>query len=525
MGCGGSKAPPASAAEPPAKKDEPTAAPPAAAATPAAAPAPPAPDAAAPAVNGIDVVNGMMEAWGKGEFAELSNPAWEKFLAADFVWDASIPAPLNSEVFREYKGHEDFKVWLDRFVDLDMSGMTIGVVDGPKCKPGSVVMKVTATPASKTNGHASPGPITDLMVWSINADGKVCHGKGYFGAPDCLLYVIDADFPKPCRQPAMPVPEGVSKEKALELFAKMYGDWGTGKFNMPDTKEAAMKESWAEDFVFDCTAPGLGASNQHPGIFRLYHGHAGGEVWVCTVIPMWEMKDMDMDLSGLCASPTEGAAIHFFKHTSTHKETGKSFTGLNLVEWFYNSEGLCTGGKFYWGDLQAYQDTWPAAEEVPPAVNAFFDGEPLAGKLEAMPGLMADDFECAFVGPYTGATTGVKMDKEKLLGAGASLVKSFPDFTFNTTKVKPTKGVDGGWWTMMQVSGTFTGEPFTPMPDKLPAIDKTDAPWMIGPEVFTVYPSEDGTQIKKITIEPQYKGALNGPPGIYVACGGKLPGM
>ena len=79
-----------------------------------------------------------------------------------------------------------------------------------------------------------------------------------------------------------------------------------------------------------------------------------------------------------------------------------------------------------------------------------------------------------------------------------------------------------GWWAKMLVTGTFDGEPFTPMPDKLPALEKTGKAWEIGPEVFTVYTDESGEKITRITIEAQSKGALVGPPGIYVACGGKL---
>ena len=83
-------------------------------------------------------------------------------------------------------------------------------------------------------------------------------------------------------------------------------------------------------------------------------------------------------------------------------------------------------------------------------------------------------------------------------------------------------GVDGGWWTKMLASGTFDGEPFTPMPDKLPALEKTGKAWEIGPEIFTVYTDESGEKITRITVEAQSQGALVGPPGIYVACGGKL---
>ena len=167
-------------------------------------------------------------------------------------------------------------------------------------------------------------------------------------------------------------------------------------------------------------------------------------------------------------------------------------------------------------------DVYPKAESPPACVSGFFNGEPQATKMEAMPELLADDATIEFIGPYAGPTTGMVLPREAILGGALpGLVASFPDFTFNPTKVPPVKGPDGGWWAKMQVTGTFTGAPFTPMPDKLPAVEPTNEGFLIGPEVFTVYPTEDG-KIQKITVEAQYPGALVGPPGIYVAVGGTL---
>jgi len=158
---------------------------------------------------------------------------------------------------------------------------------------------------------------------------------------------------------------------------------------------------------------------------------------------------------------------------------------------------------------------------VPRAAALFFDGEPMASKAEAVAATFADDFELSFIGPYTGATTGVKMNKEQTPGAIANLVASMPDFTFNPQKVFPTQNAEGGWGALIEVSGTHTAAPFTISPD-LPALDASGKAAAVGPELFTVYVNEAG-QISKITIEPQHEGALNGPPGFYVKLGGSLP--
>ena len=71
--------------------------------------------------------------------------------------------------------------------------------------------------------------------------------------------------------------------------------------------------------------------------------------------------------------------------------------------------------------------------------------------------------------------------------------------------------------------GTHTGAAFTPMPDKLPPIDKTGKCVKIGPETFTLYVDEAG-KVVKTTIEPLHAGAPAGPPGFYTEVGGVMPG-
>ena len=486
----------------------------------ASTPAAPTRTAAAFASN-LEAFEQLIAAWGKGDFADLSNPAWKTFMTPSFTFDATGAEGLHP-VFKEYKGYKSFKEWLDMVASNELSDLVIKFVAGPKSAPNTIIQKLSVKMTNKATGKAMPAPMTDIIVWDFNENHVATSAKIYFGAPEQIAYVLDKDMPAVSPQPTMPVPEGVTSEKALELFGTIYGAWGTGEFNKPETKQEAMDKYWASDFVLDCTAGHL--PSQHPGIFRLFHGHKGGDTWVNDVIGQWEMSGLDMTGEGMVASPTEGAVIHRFSSTIKHKATGKSSAPLvDMVEWYFNADGKCTGGKFYWGKPQSVAALYPAAPAVPPAAHAFFDGRPLADKAAALPELMVDDYETAFVGPYTGATTGVTMDKEKMGGAAKSLTASFPDFTFNPTKVTPVQGVDGGWWAKILVTGTFTGEPFTPMPGKLPPIEPTGKGWTIGPEVFTVYTDETGEKLQRITIEPQYKGALNGPPGIYVANGGTLP--
>ena len=119
----------------------------------------------------------------------------------------------------------------------------------------------------------------------------------------------------------------------------------------------------------------------------------------------------------------------------------------------------------------------------------FFDGEPMAGKAETwMAEHLADAGTLQFVGPH--ALPLPLLDKEKLGGAMGNLVTSFPDLTFNATKVAPTKQEDGSWAADIVVTGTHTGAAFTPMADKLPAIETTGTAVSIGPETFTLWADE-----------------------------------
>tara|TARA_B110001452_G_scaffold118637_1_gene98426 strand:- start:198 stop:2378 length:2181 start_codon:yes stop_codon:yes gene_type:complete len=480
---------------------------------------------AAPAAEGfsssMEAFGAMVGAWGAGEFASLDSPAYAKFFTADSVFDARGAAGLH-DIFKTYTGPAEMKEWFDMLATMDMPDISIKFVEGPKSAAGSVVQKYTATVTSKVTGKTTPGPVTDIIAWEFDDSFKVKYAKCYFGQPDLMVYVLEKDAPLPAPQSVMPTPTGVTAEQALGFFGKVYGAWGTGKFNDSEKKQAAFDEMWATDIIMDTTAsavkPGPGA-----GIYKQYFGHAGGDAWVNSVIGEWEMGGLDMTGEGVVASPTEGAVLHRFTSSIKHKTSGKQGDVLvDYVEWFFNADGKCTGGKFYWGDVAKMAALYPEVEPTPPAVTAFFDGEPLAGKMDKMPELLCDDYEAAFIGPYAGPTTGLIMDKMKMAGAAASLVASFPDFTFNPTKGTPVKGIDGGWWVKMMVSGTFTGAAFTPVPDKLPAIEPNQTSFSIGPEIFTVYPDESGEKIKKMTIEAQSPGALVGPPGIYVACGGKL---
>ena len=152
----------------------------------------------------------------------------------------------------------------------------------------------------------------------------------------------------------------------------------------------------------------------------------------------------------------------------------------------------------------------------------FFDGAPVAGKASQLAELYADEFTISFVGPYTGPTTGMVMDKEKAIAAMGNLAGSFPDLTFNAGKETPEKLTNGGWGANIVVKGTHTGAAFTPMPGKLPAIETTNKECSIGPELFTMFCNDEG-KATALTIEPLHEGALVGPPGFYVLVGGTLP--
>jgi hypothetical protein len=168
----------------------------------------------------------------------------------------------------------------------------------------------------------------------------------------------------------------------------------------------------------------------------------------------------------------------------------------------------------------------PAAEEaasdVPAVVSLFFDGEQISGKAEALAALYAEEFTISFVGPFTGATTGMVLDREKVIGAMGNLNAAFPDLTFNKTKEAVEKNEEGGWGAKIVVAGCHSGIPFTPMPGMLPPVETTNKEVSIGPELFTMYTNEEG-KATKLTIEPLHEGALVGPPGFYVSIGGVLP--
>jgi len=160
-------------------------------------------------------------------------------------------------------------------------------------------------------------------------------------------------------------------------------------------------------------------------------------------------------------------------------------------------------------------------EKVPESIAFFFNGEPMAGKAEKMMGeFYSDAHVLTFIGPY--APPVPPLDKEHLKGAMGNLIGSFPDLTFNFTKVEPKKMADGGWAADIIVMGTHTGAAFSPMPGMLPAIDTTSTQVKIGPETFTLYADPDG-KVTKTTIEPLHPGAPAGPPGFYTEIGGVIP--
>ena len=135
------------------------------------------------------------------------------------------------------------------------------------------------------------------------------------------------------------------------------------------------------------------------------------------MIGEWEMSGLDMSGEGAFASPTPGAAMHRFTSTIKHKGTGKECKdGVDIVEWFFDKDGKCSGGKFFWGNAKGVAATYPPMPAPPPAVTAFFDGKPMAGKVEALPTLLDEALVVEFIGPYAGATTGLKLDKPKMMG-------------------------------------------------------------------------------------------------------------
>ena len=175
--------------------------------------------------------------------------------------------------------------------------------------------------------------------------------------------------------------------------------------------------------------------------------------------------------------------------------------------------------------VEGAEATAAAPEEVaspPESVAIFFDGEPMAGKAETwMAEHLADAGTLQFVGPH--ALPLPLLDKEKMGGAVSNLVGSFPDFTFNSGKVAPTKQEDGSWAADIVVTGTHTGAAYTPN-EKLPAIETTGTAVSIGPETFTVWADEAGKAIK-IEICPKEAGNPHGPPGFYLGIGGDISAL
>jgi len=106
----------------------------------------------------------------------------------------------------------------------------------------------------------------------------------------------------------------------------------------------------------------------------------------------------------------------------------------------------------------------------------------------------------------------------------SNLVTSFPDLTFNSGKVAPSKQEDGSWAADIVVTGTHTGAAFTPMADKLPAIETSGTAVSIGPETFTVWADEAG-KVVKIEITPKEAGNPHGPPGFYLGIGGDISAL
>ena len=184
---------------------------------------------------------------------------------------------------------------------------------------------------------------------------------------------------------------------------------------------------------------------------------------------------------------------------------------------FSDVEAALAGGK-----TQEEVDAYIAANALPAAVVKFFDGEPMAGKAEELMGTHFDDsMTLAFVGDFAPPPLKEPLPKAKAGEVIQGLVKSFPDFTFNSGKAPVYKAEDGSYYADIVVSGTHTGEAYAPMPGLAP-VEKTDKKVDIGPEKFSLFLSEEG-KVVKITIEPK-EGKPAGPPGFYTEIGGVLPG-
>jgi len=160
----------------------------------------------------------------------------------------------------------------------------------------------------------------------------------------------------------------------------------------------------------------------------------------------------------------------------------------------------------------------------PESIAFFFNGEPMAGKAERYMGeLVADSATLAFVGPHVHPALDGKTLPKPAFGAKiGDLVASFPDLTFNATKVAPTLNADGSWSADIVVTGTHTGAAYTPMPGVLPPIEATNKVVKIGPETFTLWADADGKMVKT-EITPLGAGHPHGPPGFYLSIGGEIP--
>lgn len=183
---------------------------------------------------------------------------------------------------------------------------------------------------------------------------------------------------------------------------------------------------------------------------------------------------------------------------------------------FATADAAIAGGK-----TQEEVDAYVAANALPAAVAKFFDGEAMAGKAEELMGTHFDDtMTLAFVGDFAPPPLKEPLPKAMAGEVISGLVKSFPDFAFNSGKAPVYKAEDGSYYGDIVVSGTHTGEAYAPMPGLTP-VEKTDKKVDIGPEKFSLFLNEEG-KVTKITIEPS-EGKPAGPPGFYTEIGGVLP--
>ena len=162
---------------------------------------------------------------------------------------------------------------------------------------------------------------------------------------------------------------------------------------------------------------------------------------------------------------------------------------------------------------------WAAApnlsQPMPEVVRLFFDGTPMsAAKQSKVFGMYADDATLAF----TGHGPPIALDKAGIVGAVASLQASFPDFTFNRTRIAPVAVGENCWAATIVVTGTHLGQPYSPMPH-LPPIARTGKYVVIGPETFKLFVDADGKVVRH-EIEVHEAGKPAGL-GLPVTCGGR----